>query len=757
MTIRKCLAKTIQGRWFKAWCGLCLVALPAAAQSRRPARRPVAVRAKPAPQDLASLVRTLRSSPSDAGRAAVESWAKSHARDISGPLARLALGIVEYEQKDFAAAAADLKQAQGKLPQIADYTAYYLSAARVELKDFEGIAKDLEPARSMPVRSPLANRSWILQARAMQTAQPAEAVKILREHYADLPQPEGDLALADCYQAFNDLPHAVDFYQRIYFQYLTGDAAGRAAAALLTLKDTMGAAYPAPVPAQVLRRVDRLMDAREFAKAREEYLSVVEQLAGTDRDQARVRAGAADLMQGNATAALAYLRGLEMGESEADAERLYYVSESARRLGNDDEMKAAIARLDKQYAKSPWRLRALLAAANRYLLMNRPDDFVPLYRAVYQDFPADLSAGLAHWKVTVQSYLHDKPDAADLLREQIRSYPSHASAGAALYFLGRHAERAQNFGAAKAYYQRLSQTFQNSFYAMLGRDRLQIAPIVTASIPDEAARFTTELRLPEPKPVAAEDGPGTKARIERSRLLRSAGLVDFADGELRYGARTDGQPGRLAMELAGAAETPHEAVRKMKSLAGDYLLLTLEQAPRRFWELLFPMPYRSELESNARQHGIDPYLLAGLIRQESEFNPEAVSRANAYGLTQVRPGTGREYARREGIARFSSNQLFQPAVNLRIGSGILKSMLDRNSGKVEQTLAAYNAGPARAAEWLGWRDYREPAEFIESIPFTETRDYVEAVLLNGDIYRRLYRLDGAPELRRSNYFTASDA
>ena len=151
------------------------------------------------------------------------------------------------------------------------------------------------------------------------------------------------------------------------------------------------------------------------------------------------------------------------------------------------------------------------------------------------------------------------------------------------------------------------------------------------------------------------------------------------------------------------------------------------------------MPYRTELESNARQHGLDPYLLAGLIRQESEFNPEAVSRANAYGLTQVRPGTGREFARREGIARFNSRQLFQPAVNLRIGSGILKSMLDRNSGKVEQTLAAYNAGPARAAEWLGWRDYREPAEFIESIPFTETRDYVQAVLRNADIYRRLYR------------------
>ena len=170
---------------------------------------------------------------------------------------------------------------------------------------------------------------------------------MLREHYAELPQPEGDLALADCYQTANDLPHAVDFYQRIYYQFLSGDSATRAAAALLALKDTMGTAYPPPVPAQVLRRVDRLMDAREFAKARTEYLSLLDQLAGTDRDQAMVRAGGADLMQGNASAAMAYLRGLELGESEADAERLYYLAEGARRLGNDDEMKVAIAKLDK--------------------------------------------------------------------------------------------------------------------------------------------------------------------------------------------------------------------------------------------------------------------------------------------------------------------------------------------------------------------------------------------------------------------------
>jgi soluble lytic murein transglycosylase len=181
----------------------------------------------------------------------------------------------------------------------------------------------------------------------------------------------------------------------------------------------------------------------------------------------------------------------------------------------------------------------------------------------------------------------------------------------------------------------------------------------------------------------------------------------------------------------------------MKSLNSDYLNLPLANAPEKFWKLLFPMPYREDLVASARARDLDPYLVAGLIRQESEFNPEAISRKNAYGLTQVRPVTGKEYARQAGVAAFTNRILFQPAANLKIGAAIFRAMLNKNNGSLEQTLAAYNAGPARAAEWISWNTWREPAEFVEAIPFIETRDYVQAVLRNADIYRRLY--EGRPQ------------
>jgi soluble lytic murein transglycosylase len=177
----------------------------------------------------------------------------------------------------------------------------------------------------------------------------------------------------------------------------------------------------------------------------------------------------------------------------------------------------------------------------------------------------------------------------------------------------------------------------------------------------------------------------------------------------------------------------------MKGMSPEYLSLPFNAAPRRYWETLFPLPYRADLERSAHAAGVDPFLLAGLIRQESEFDPQALSPANAYGLTQVRPGTGREFARKAGFPRLSNRMLFQPAINLKLGASILRGMLDNNDGKVEETLASYNAGPARLALWISWNQYREPAEFVESIPFTETRDYVQAVLRNADVYRRLYR------------------
>jgi soluble lytic murein transglycosylase len=277
---------------------------------------------------------------------------------------------------------------------------------------------------------------------------------------------------------------------------------------------------------------------------------------------------------------------------------------------------------------------------------------------------------------------------------------------------------------------------------MLARDRLRAPEIAGATQPatnSEIAQFVAGLKIGSAAPVPGEANAVTAERIERSRILRSAGLDDLADAELRFGARNGGQAALLAMEVASSAGSPYLAMKTMKAMNSDYLSLPVASAPRQFWELLFPLPYKSDVVSAAETRNLDPFLVAGLIRQESEFNPRALSRAKAYGLTQVRPATGRLFAVKAGVPRFTAGTLYQPSANLKIGTSILKSMLDSEGGSIERTLAAYNAGPNRVADWRTWGNFREPAEFVESIPFTETRDYVQAVLRNAEMYRRLYK------------------
>jgi soluble lytic murein transglycosylase len=165
--------------------------------------------------------------------------------------------------------------------------------------------------------------------------------------------------------------------------------------------------------------------------------------------------------------------------------------------------------------------------------------------------------------------------------------------------------------------------------------------------------------------------------------------------------------------------------------------------------MLFPLPYKEDVVRHAKSHDLDPYSVAALIRQETEFNPSAHSHANAYGLMQLVPATGRQMARQQGINLASTNTLLDPVINIRLGTHYLRDQLNVWNGDWYQTLAAYNAGPGRVRQWLTWSNYKEPAEFVESIPFSETRDYVQAVLRNADMYRTIYgeRQPAAAELK----------
>jgi soluble lytic murein transglycosylase len=148
------------------------------------------------------------------------------------------------------------------------------------------------------------------------------------------------------------------------------------------------------------------------------------------------------------------------------------------------------------------------------------------------------------------------------------------------------------------------------------------------------------------------------------------------------------------------------------------------------------------LRSSAARNQVDPMLVAGLIRQESAFESKALSRAGAVGLMQVEPLTALKIAR-ELRVRYARARLTDPGYNLELGSRYLANLI-QSFGTPEAALAAYNAGEDHVMEWTAGQKFLETAEFVESIPFTETREYVQIVIRNADVYRQVY---GTPLLR----------
>jgi soluble lytic murein transglycosylase len=156
-----------------------------------------------------------------------------------------------------------------------------------------------------------------------------------------------------------------------------------------------------------------------------------------------------------------------------------------------------------------------------------------------------------------------------------------------------------------------------------------------------------------------------------------------------------------------------------------------------YWRILFPQNYWVDIKADAEKNGLDPYMVASLIRQETEFNPGAVSNKNAYGLMQLLPAVGRSMAKEEGVHHFSTNDLLNPSTNILLGTHYLRQMLDKFGGQAEYAFAAYNAGDDRVTDWQSIGNYHGIDEFVESIPFTETREYVQAIVRNEEIYREL--------------------
>jgi soluble lytic murein transglycosylase len=332
-------------------------------------------------------------------------------------------------------------------------------------------------------------------------------------------------------------------------------------------------------------------------------------------------------------------------------------------------------------------------------------------------YPTASQAPLARFRLGLLQWASAPASSAATFDSLAAAHPGDEEAIAARYWAARAYASAGKKSDADQRWRAIIKDAPLSYYAMLSAKRLAI-PGWSAPTGADTAAHTAHV----------------DSAVQRIIVLQRLGMDVEARFEIdALAARAEATPAD-APAVAQALDNVNEPARALRvALAA----IDKGNASRALFRIAYPIVHDDALVAESRRNDLDPALVAGLIRQESSWNPRAVSVASARGLMQLLPSVGASIAASRKYPLWNSALLFDPDVSLELGTAHLASSLKRNTPP-ERALAAYNAGASRVTRWLARPGTDDAELFAEWIPFTETRDYVRVVLRNAAVYRALY-------------------
>jgi soluble lytic murein transglycosylase len=681
---------------------------------------------------MAQQLATMRSPAAYAG---VTGYAHRHSGEAAAA-AYLALGHAYLLDRRFQDAIESLRQARKAGGALADYEDFLEAqadhdagnnaAAEALLHGFN----DRYPDSIFYTQAPELEANTLL---AMNDAAGAEKALAGDDESADRPAyqlAQGQIAflLGKTEEAESDFRHLL----------LTHPLSGEAQVARAKLT-SMGAEGTLST-AELRSLGDAYYNAGRYEDASEQYRALT-RMAGVD---AEARAGfeiavaACDLKLKRLS--LAEAEALPKTHDENGGRRLYLLMELARNRNDLPEQQRLITEMETSYPNSQWLAEALFSSGNMYMLRRDYSAAVAYYSYLAAHFPESKNAPAAHWRAGWLSYRQNQyVDASRIFDEQIKLYPSDSETAAALYWRGRLYEmQDQKPASAAANYRTIIRVYQHYFYAQMARERLTA---LGASQPSEGPQLDHFQALPVPH--LDESFPADSPHLAKARLLANAGLNDYIAQEIAADPNSASWSALAEAQIYASYGETYRAMRALKRALPYAATASIKSIPLPYWRILFPQAWWETIKTESAKNGLDPYLVASLIRQESEFNPSVVSYANAYGLMQLLPTVGKAMAREEGIKNFQTFQLLDPETNIRLGCRYLRQMMEHFGGNQEYALAAYNAGDERVVDWQSAGPYHGIDEFVESIPFTQTREYVQAILRNIETYKAIDQFAGA--------------
>jgi soluble lytic murein transglycosylase len=680
------------------------------------------------------------------GEDAVAQLEKDFPKTTAGSLAKIVHARIKLNAKDYAGAATLLEA-----PGITDYTvigdyALWMKASsleqagrRVEARAaYEKLARDFP--NSLRARDALLHDAQILT----QDGQ-AAAIPLLLKPLTAKDEATALLLSAKAYEQGGNSTSALANYRRLYFFVPASSEAGEAPAALARLNSSTGAA----TAEEALARAQKLFAAKRFSEAYDAYTDAFVHFpaAATPEGQAnRVIAAATARRFPDATAALNTIPT----SSEARADAMFNL---ARAYGRAKQWAQARSTADELHRSSPgsqWTMRAFVQLGQ--LAEGAKDDTNTsyYYRAAVNFFPGNAEVTPAQFYLAWAAHEGKNfAEAGRLLTEHLALYAGNNSdfRGKAGYWAARDSERAGNRAWAMTLYTALQKRYDANWYGYLAKQRLddlQRAGVTPQTVAEGSTEAKAVANLGTVTVAEETAGATEDQHLAKADQLSIIGTDDWALDELNVAAAAAPSSPRVNLAIAKifrAKDDNVQALNYLKKSYPDYSQMKPEEMRREEWDVFYPLEYWDIIRQESRARGLDPYQVAGLIRQETVFNPRAVSPARAYGLMQLLVPTGMTTAKRIGVDRaITMDSLFEPRLNIQLGTAYFKDQIEKY-GRIEYVAAAYNAGPQRVVQWRASLPLQID-EWQEAVPFRETRLYIQGVVRNMLQYRRLYDDNG---------------
>lgn len=662
-------------------------------------------------------------------------------------------------------AEAVMLRTESEYPVLADYAIYLLAEYFYSKASYENAARyyqrllERHPDSFWVIHASFKMARALLSSGAYREA--AEAFeKFLRTYPRSDYSPEAGLGLGRALLAEGRLELAARAFRDVCIRY-PGSPYDQEVEQALKEIASKGVEPPEPTAEERYERARNLFKTEQYDRAYESFTALLnDEPNHPQRTDILFRIGLSLLHLGRRGEGVAALERLmnERPPARHGAEALNWLGRVYSRLGRREEAVNAYLKIVAAYPDSELADDALYLIGNLYRDANETKNALAFYDRLARTYPDSKYADSAFWWKAWAYYTSgDYQKTVQVLKELIARYPKSFLVNQALYWQGRAMERMGRPDKAASYYQAVLRRGPYSYYGHRAAERLSLLKpsAVSAALPLDSGRDGPIEPAPSPEngDSLEDSGPPVWTQAAIDALTKEPSLrkvLELMRHELKKEAAAE------LWSLKDRVPKRHGALLGLSKVffeLGDYyrsLIIVLrnyeryldgpsEDTPQDFWLLSYPLGYWESILSASKRFGQDPYFVAAIIHQESQFHRDAVSPAGARGVMQVMPSTGEWVAQAIRLIGFDKDRLFEPETGITIGTWYISHLMKKFKGDPLLVAAAYNAGPEAVSSWLSRNGSGlERDEFVESIPFSETRGYVKKVMRNYAEYRRIY-------------------